>query len=183
MLTRLQAELQEGLRQERVALDYPAGQMGQGTQTSEAASMFNLEEFLPYRLYQATERSSQKFREIYTATYGISRVEWRVLFNVGLYAPISSQEIVERTVLDKSKVSRAVQRLVVRGWLTRDGDKVDRRRKELQLTADGQKILAELSERAERHNAAMIRQIGPGKVGELLALLRKIEAMDLLAED
>ena len=145
--------------------------------------MFNLEEFLPYRLYQATERSSQRFREVYTARYDISRVEWRVLFNVGLYGPINSQEIVERTVLDKSKVSRAVQRLVVRGWLTRDGDTQDRRRKALGLTEEGRVVLAELSERAKSHNAAIIREIGPEKAEELLGLLRQIEAMDHLAED
>ena len=145
--------------------------------------MFNLEEFLPYRLYQATERASQRFREVYTAKYQITRVEWRVLFNVGLYGPISSQEIVERTVLDKSKVSRAVQRLVLRGWLTRDGDTQDRRRKALGLTDEGRKVLAELTERAERHNAAIISEIGPDKVQDLLGLLRQIEAMDLLAEE
>lgn len=145
--------------------------------------MFNLEEFLPYRLYQATERTSQKFREIYTATYDITRVEWRVLFNVGLYGPINSQEIVERTVLDKSKVSRAVQKLVVRGWLTRDGDTQDRRRKALGLTDEGRVVLAELSERAASHNAAIIREIGPAKAEELVGLLRKIEAMEHLAED
>ena len=145
--------------------------------------MFNLEEFLPYRLYQATERASQRFREVYTARYDISRVEWRVLFNVGLYGPISSQEIVERTVLDKSKVSRAVQRLVLRGWLTRDGDTQDRRRKALGLTEEGRKVLAELTERAERHNAAIIREIGADKVEDLLGLLRQIETMDLLAEE
>ena len=145
--------------------------------------MFNLEEFLPYRLYQATERSSQKFREVYTANYDISRVEWRVLFNVGLYGPISSQEIVDRTVLDKSKVSRAVQKLVVRGWLTRDGDKLDRRRKALQLTEAGEVILKELTSRAEHHNAAIIREIGPEKAEELLHLLRRIEAMDHQAGD
>ncbi|MXP26693.1 MarR family transcriptional regulator [Altererythrobacter indicus] len=182
-MTRWQAELQEELRQERHPLDFLAGKPERISQINEDATMFNLEEFLPYRLYQATERSSQKFPEIYTAKYDITRVEWRVLFNVGLYGPINSQEIVERTVLDKSKVSRAVQKLVVRGWLTRDGDKVDRRRKALQLTVEGEEILAELSARAERHNAAIIREIGSDRVEELLGLLRKIEAMDLLAEE
>lgn len=143
--------------------------------------MFNLEEFLPYRLYQATERTSQKFREIYTSTYQITRVEWRVLFNVGLYGPISSQEIVDRTVLDKSKVSRAVQRLVVRGWLTREGNTQDRRRKALGLTDEGSKVLAELTERAERHNAAIVSAIGPDRAEELLGLLRQIEALEHLA--
>ncbi|MEL1251111.1 MarR family winged helix-turn-helix transcriptional regulator [Aurantiacibacter gilvus] len=143
--------------------------------------MFDLEEFIPYRLYQATEKSSQKFRQVYTSEYGITRAEWRVLFNVGLYAPISSGEIVERTALDKSKISRAVQRLVDRAWLTRDGDEKDRRRNTLELTAQGAHALASLSSRAQEHNQSIIDRIGHEKARTLLQLLREIEAIDSAA--
>jgi DNA-binding MarR family transcriptional regulator len=140
--------------------------------------MFDLEEFLPYRLYQAAEKASQRFRQVYSAGYGITRAEWRVLFNVGLYGPISSQHIIERTSLDKSKVSRAVQRLVVLGWLTREGDSQDRRRHALELTTEGTKVLAALTRQAERHNHQIITQIGAEKAKTLVGLLIEIEALE-----
>ena len=140
--------------------------------------MFDLEEFIPYRLYQATEKSSQAFRQVYTTSYGITRAEWRVLFNVGLYGSISSGEIVERTALDKSKISRAVQRLVDREWLTRDGNQRDRRRNTLELTTEGERVLAALTQRAREHNEAIIDRIGHEKTRTLLQLLCEIEGID-----
>ena len=129
---------------------------GTSTDHVKVHPMFDLEEFLPYRLYQAAEKASQNFRLVYTAGYGITRAEWRVLFNVGLYGPISSQQIVERTSLEKSKISRAVQRLVVRGWLARGDDREDRRRHALELTPEGTEVLAALTRQAEQHNRHII---------------------------
>ncbi|MEN7536720.1 MarR family winged helix-turn-helix transcriptional regulator [Aurantiacibacter flavus] len=145
---------------------------------AKVSCMFDLEEFIPYRLYQATEKSSQKFRQVYISEYGITRAEWRVLFNVGLYAPIGSGEIVERTSLDKSKISRAVQRLVDRKWLTRSDHLEDRRRHRLELTKEGARVLADLSARASEHNQAIIDRIGHEKARVLLQILCEIEAMD-----
>ena len=137
--------------------------------------MFDLELFLPYRLYQATESSSQSFREVYQTRFGITRAEWRVLFNVGQYGPISAQEIVERTYLDKTKISRAVQKLVERKWLKRSSDLADRRRQALELTARGRKLVDELSAHAEQHNQAIIAVIGQRKFEDLLKTLEEIE--------
>lgn len=140
--------------------------------------MFDLESFLPYRLYQATERTSQAFRDVYQARYGITRSEWRVLFNVGQYAPITAQEIVERTYLDKTNISRAVQKHVERQWVKRSNDLADRRRQALELTAKGRKVVADISAHAEAHNNAIVEKIGPEKFRHLLETLALIEDVD-----
>ena len=140
--------------------------------------MFDLEAFIPYRLYQATEYSSQRFREVYTSLYGITRAEWRVLFNVGQYGPISAQEIVERTHLDKTKISRAVQKLVEKKWLTRSSDLADRRRNALKLTAKGKVVFGKLMSHAAEYNNEIVAVIGERKFRDLLAILEKIEQID-----
>lgn len=140
--------------------------------------MFDLEQFLPYRLYQATENSSQAFREVYKHLFGLTRAEWRVLFNVGQYGPISANEIVQRTYMDKTKISRAVQKLVERKWLKRSNDIEDRRRQALELTARGRKVLSHLIELAEEHNAKIVEIIGESRAAEFLVVLAKIEAAE-----
>lgn len=138
--------------------------------------MFDLEKFLPYRLYQATENSSQGFREVYAQLYGLTRAEWRVLFNVGQFGPISSNEIVQRTYMDKTKISRSVQKLVERKWLRRSDDLEDRRKHALELTARGKKVLADLGNLAEQHNAEIVEIIGKERLPEFLETLSRIEA-------
>ncbi|MEM9384745.1 MAG: helix-turn-helix domain-containing protein [Pseudomonadota bacterium] len=138
--------------------------------------MFNLEMFIPYRLYQATENASQAFRAVYAELYGLSRAEWRVLFNVAQYGPMSAQEIVQRTYLDKTRISRAVQKLIECKWLKRKSDPADRRRQTLELAARGRTVVDELSMLAERHNEKIIEIVGAEKAQELLAVLEQIEA-------
>ena len=144
--------------------------------------MFDLEKFLPYRLYQATENSSQGFRTVYARLFGITRAEWRVLFNVGQYGPISANEIAQRTYMDKTKISRSVQKLVERKWLKRSDDIEDRRRHALELSASGKKVLADLIVLAEEHNRQIEEIIGKDRLPEFLDNLAKIEAAELVFE-
>lgn len=140
-------------------------------------SDFDLEHFIPYRLYQAMENSSQSFSHVYKTEYGLTRAEWRVLFNIGLYSPITARDIVDRTYIDKTKVSRAVQKLVAKNWVTKSGDTEDRRRQTLQLTGEGKRILKKLSDRAVEHNSFISSVIEENDLDHFLNILRKIETL------
>ena len=80
---------------------------------------FDLETFLPYRLFQAAEPASREFYPKYRDAYGLARTEWRVFVNIGQYGPMSSSEIAQRSGLEKPKISRAVLKLEDRGWIER----------------------------------------------------------------
>ena len=136
---------------------------------------FDLEEFLPYRLYQAAEQSSQQFRKSYKDRYGLTRPEWRVLFNVGQYGPISAVEISRRSYLHKTKISRAVAKLEQRRWLRRIEDASDGRRHELELTPNGARALEDLRSTAKRYNEHLIGVIGGQMAEELVVALLAIE--------
>lgn len=136
---------------------------------------FNLEDFLPYRLYQAAERTSQAFYEQYREKYGLGRTEWRVLFNVGQYGPLSAVEISKRSNLEKTKISRAVQRLHERGWLRRIPLESDRRRQELELTKEGVKVFRDLSRLASDFNQILEHVIGRDRARALLDELKALE--------
>ena len=81
---------------------------------------FDLSDFLPYLLNQAAEASSLEFQQLYKDRYGILRTEWRVLFHLGIYGRMTAREICDRTAMHKTKISRAVQKLADRRFLTRD---------------------------------------------------------------
>ncbi len=136
---------------------------------------FDLEDFLPYRLHQAAELASRRFWRSYKEKYGLTRPEWRVLFNVGQYGPISANEISQRSYLHKTKISRAVTKLEQRRWLRRNEDLADRRRQPLELTPSGRKAFDDLRKMASDYDDWLVEAIGQSKAKSLIKTLRAIE--------
>lgn len=97
----------------------------------------DLEHFLPYRLSVLTNRISRGLADLYESRFGISVTEWRVIAVLGRYPELSANGVAERTAMDKVAVSRAVARLLERGFLEREMHDSDRRRSVLQLSEAG----------------------------------------------
>lgn len=116
---------------------------------------FDLALFLPYLLNQAAEVSSLEFQKIYKERYGMLRTEWRVLFHLGLYGQMTASEIGQRANMHKTKISRAVQKLAERRFVTRSRDDADRRVEHLALTVQGQAAYADLHGIAQRYDAGL----------------------------
>ena len=137
-------------------------------------SAFDLQEFLPYLLNQAAEASSLEFQQLYKDRYGMLRAEWRVLFHLGLYGSMTAGEIGRRAKVHKTKISRAVQRLADRRFITRQKDEADRRVEHLSLTESGHAAYADLSRAARDYDAALSARLTPAEAASLRAMLRKL---------
>lgn len=116
---------------------------------------FDLQRFLPYLLNQAAEAASQEFARVYKDRYGLLRTDWRVLFHLGLYGRMTAQDIGAKASIHKTKISRAVQRLAARRYLSRDRDPDDRRRDYLALTPLGRQVYDDLYAVAEAYEARL----------------------------
>ncbi len=136
--------------------------------------IFDLQAFLPYLLNQAAEASSLDFQSVYKSRYGMLRNEWRVLFHLGMYGRLSASEIRDRSGLHKTKISRAVQRLAERRFLTRDRDIKDRRTEHLELTAQGQAAYRDLRKIAREYDAALAEMLGDEDVAALRRMLQRL---------
>ena len=117
---------------------------------------FQLERFLPYLLNQAAEASSLAFSQVYKDRYGMLRTEWRVLFHLGLYGTLTASEIAHRARMHKTKISRAVQRLSDRRFVSRTRDEGDRRIEHLSLTPKGRAAYDDLRATAQRCHAHLL---------------------------
>jgi DNA-binding MarR family transcriptional regulator len=85
---------------------------------------------------------------------------------------LAQRELVERLHLDRSSVSRLVDRLVVRGWVQRADEAADRRTVRLKATSEGQRVAASIARsRAERF-AALLDAIPPERHSEVLDAIR-----------
>ena len=139
------------------------------------ADAFNLEDFLPFRLHQASEAVSQSFRTIYRNDYGMTRTEWRVFAQLGQYGAMTATQLGLSASLHKTKVSRAVFALEQRRWLERQQDTTDRRSHILRLTKLGQEAFRELGQRGLIYNQRMSDELGQTQFDEILRLTAELE--------
>ncbi|MPL83871.1 DNA-binding MarR family transcriptional regulator [Rhodobacter sp. 140A] len=133
---------------------------------------FDLDGFLPYRLSVAAARVSRRFAALYEAEAGLTIPEWRVLAHLGRSGSVSVRDIHERVALDKSVVSRAASRLESAGWLRKSGHETDRRLIVLELTPEGEALMARLGAIAARFQAELCAELGSGAGAFAAALSR-----------
>jgi len=100
-------------------------------------ALLDLEQFLPYRLSVLSNRVSGNIAKLYGDRYGLAIPEWRVMAVLGRFPGLSAGEVANRTAMDKVAVSRAVARLLERGFIKRETHGDDRRRSVLALSAAG----------------------------------------------
>ncbi len=142
----------------------------------QAASL-KLEEFLPYRFSVITNRISRHLAKAYESRFGISIPEWRVIANLARFAPMTAGEVAERSSMDKVKVSRAISKLVEAGLVIKNPDSADRRRGQLQLSAEGERIFQQIVPLALGWEAQLLDGLSPEERRSLKSVLNKIQSV------
>jgi len=135
---------------------------------------FALQDFLPYLLNQAAEESSLAFQQIYKGRYGMLRTEWRVLFHLGMYGQMTAKEIGEKARIHKTKISRAVQKLGEKRFVSRVRDETDRRSEHLTLTAAGDAAYRDLRKVAQEYDGKLSAHFTRGEAALLRMMLRRL---------
>ena len=102
-----------------------------------------LDERTTYRFSILASRQTRCLSAMYLQKFGLSVSQWKVLPILGYHGPMSAKEVGERTSLEPEKVTRAVDQLVTRGFVTRRSDSRDRRRVILSLAAKGTQVFKE----------------------------------------
>jgi DNA-binding MarR family transcriptional regulator len=150
---------------------------------SSPADEFRLELFLPYRLSVLANRLSREFARRYQDEFGLSIPEWRVIAVLGAFAPLSSNEIGDKTEMDKAKVSRAVAALLKSGRIERAAHPTDQRLIQLTLSRQGRKIYEAIVPRALELEAALTGGMSRKEQAQIRALLDRLgERIDSVAE-
>lgn len=112
--------------------------------TEDEAHSLDLERYLPFRLSVLANRLTRAVARVYFRDFRLSAPEWRTMAVLGRYGAMTANSVVERTAMDKVRVSRAVARLLAHGRVTRRTDPDDRRRAILDLTTEGREVYAKV---------------------------------------
>lgn len=142
--------------------------------TVRPTDQFDIRDFLPYLLNQAAEASSLGFQQVYKDRYGMLRTEWRILFHLGMFGRMTASEIGVAAKMHKTKISRAVQRLSDRRFVTRIRDKNDRRVEHLELTPAGRGAFDHLRGVAQKYDDVLTQELTAQENAILRQALRKL---------
>jgi DNA-binding MarR family transcriptional regulator len=117
---------------------------------------------------------------MYGRDLGLSVRQWRVIAVVAHHGGLSANEVVRRTRLDKSQVSRAVAELVAKGLLRQAPDALDKRRSVLTLTRSGGRAVRQATPLANDRQRRLVAGVPPE---DLQVFDRVLERLTRRAED
>jgi DNA-binding MarR family transcriptional regulator len=134
----------------------------------------SLEQYLPYRLAVTSAKVSGLIAKAYEARFGLNIAQWRLLAVLNEAAPLSGQDLVSRTLMDKVMVSRTVSSLIERGLIKRKANNKDKRFQSLTLSKMGQQVVNDIIPLAKDLENALI---GTFSHEEILSLESLLDAM------
>lgn len=147
--------------------------------------LLRLSDYLPYHLTVTGNAVSNLIGGAYRARFGLTVWQWRVLCTLGAEGPMTAQDVVALSAMDKVTVSRAIQGLRERGLVNRVKSKRDARAYDLHLTAHGRTAYREIAPVALAYQDQILSDLSPDERKKLMALLQRIcaKARALTPED
>ena len=140
-----------------------------------------LDDYMPYRLAVASSAVSALISTAYESLYGLKIPEWRLIFILREDGPTTQQALVKRAGMDKVTISRAAQALAKRRLITRAPHEHDGRSHHLILTAEGERLYADVAPAAAEYERIMLAGFTPEEVVQFKKLLRRVEEAALKA--
>ncbi len=135
-----------------------------------------LNQFIPYRVVNLARRMSDSCAESYREEFDISAPEWRVLAHLAEVEEQNSRDIGDIAVMNKSKVSRAVNALFGRGLLAKRKDADDQRVTYLSLTDSGRALYQAIALRALDWEKQLISALDAHEYRDFMRVLTKLDS-------
>ena len=136
--------------------------------------IINIEAFrVELRLFErAIERLNQS-----NCCLGINTPQCHTIMEIGLAHPLSVNELADKMNLDKSTVSRQVEKLVQKGIVERVTAAADRRRVHISLTPKGKDIYTTMNQSMNESLIAAFQSIPEKEVAVFMSVFSKISRL------
>ena len=131
---------------------------------------------LPIALARAREKVMSPIRQMLAAS-GITEQQWRVLRVLHERGPLDSTTLADEACLLMPSLTRIVQSMVQKGYVTRTEHVEDRRRQTVAIASKGKAIINDNLEEATAIAARIEAALGKKRFDELLESLRRLDEM------
>lgn len=108
--------------------------------------------------------------------YGLRVPEWRAL--AALYARRNStmSDLAELATIDRTTLTRTIDRMEEAGWLARVADAADMRVTRLELSAAGRRMFERIWPEVEKLNALALEGVSKAEIRDLQRILERMRA-------
>jgi homoprotocatechuate degradation regulator HpaR len=139
------------------------------------APMRDFSRSLPMSLLRARESVMRHFRPSLRA-HGLTEQQWRILRALASVDAIEVTELARVAYILGPSLSRILRDLEARRVIARRVVKTDLRRSIVSITARGLRLIEAVAPSSEAIYAEISRRFGAGKLGDLQAMLHRLEA-------
>jgi DNA-binding MarR family transcriptional regulator len=135
-------------------------------------------------LLRTADVAKRRFREVFEGE-GITFQQYNVLRMLRGAGEdgLPTLDIGDRMIERQPGVTRIVDRLEKKGWVTRDRCSDDRRRVLCRITAEGLDLLARLDRPVDATDGEIFASLSPGEVERLIGLLERVRVHSLEGSD
>ncbi len=112
------------------------------------------------------------------ADAGVTEQQWRVLRVLDEEGPMDPTSIAERAVLLLPSLTRILQKLEDKGFVTRERDDSDRRRQIIRATQAGRNVIAANMDTSRRILTDLREKLGDERHETLIELLNELTALE-----
>ncbi|MRX48993.1 MarR family transcriptional regulator [Paracoccus sp. S-4012] len=146
-----------------------------------AAGQEFLPDYLLFLLATASAAASEGFHAR-ARQAGLRVPEWRVLGSLHDQDGQMITRLAQLSLMEQSRLTRVVERMVDRGLVIRQGDAGDRRRVRVWMTDEGRALARRVVAEARSHEAGLIALLGEAEGRQLKDLLKRLHHLASEAE-
>jgi DNA-binding MarR family transcriptional regulator len=108
--------------------------------------------------------------------YGLRVPEWRALAALYARQRCTMSELADLATIDRTTLTRTVDRMESAGWLARLADAADMRVTRLELSAAGRRMFERIWPEVEKLNALALEGLSKAEIRELQRILGRMRA-------
>ena len=140
----------------------------------EQKNLLTLDNFFPYQLSVSSNKISGLFADIYQDKFALSITQWRIMAVLGENPDISADDVSHKTQIEKSILSRAINKLLQRKLIQRVFSETDKRRSMLSLTATGIDVYNEIIPLSHQYEKQLLSCFSQNEKDQFYSSLEKL---------
>ncbi len=134
-----------------------------------------VDNYLLYLLASVSHHASGQFHA-HVRTKGLRVPEWRVLATLNDEDGTMITTLARISLLEQSHLTKIVDQMERRGWVTRRPDPVDARRVRVFLSEEGRSLATELVADARAHEADLLNRLSDEEAASIKPVLKQLLA-------